>query len=110
MAIENATIASTDTTILTVPANKRYAITTLMVCNTANANSDGSNDSTFDMYFIKSGQVKQSRTQVVNNIVVAGADTFTFDTEKVVLEDGDKVVLVGQAPLNLSAMISYLEV
>ena len=28
MAILNATIASTDTTLITVPANKKYAITT----------------------------------------------------------------------------------
>ena len=27
-----------------------------------------------------------------NNLVVAGGDTFTFDTEKLVLEAGDKII------------------
>ena len=31
-------------------------------------------------------------------------------TKKIILETGDKVVMVSQAPLNLSATVSYLEV
>ena len=32
-------------------------------------------------------------TQIIgNNLVVAGGDTFTFDTEKLVLEAGDKII------------------
>ena len=33
MAINNAAVLTTDTEILTVPASKKYAITTLLVCN-----------------------------------------------------------------------------
>lgn len=110
MAIENVEVNITDTTLLTVPSGKRYAITTLMVCNTASFDSGGANDSQFDLHFIKNGQAKSDRNKIVNLLNVAGADTFTFDTEKIVLEEGDTIVLMGQGPANLSATVSYLEV
>ena len=46
----------------------------------------------------------------VKKINVTGAETFTFDTEKMVLSAGDSIVAVSQAPLNLSATVSFLEV
>jgi len=110
MAIANTQVQLTDTTLLTVPAGKTYAITTLIVCNTATYDVSGNNDTSFDLHFVKSGQAKGAQNQICNNITVQGADTFTFDTEKVVIEAGDSVVIVSQAPDNLSATVSYLEV
>jgi hypothetical protein len=110
MAIANTQVQLTDTTLLTVPAGKTYAITTLIVCNTATYDVSGNNDTSFDLHFVKSGQAKGAQNQICNNITVQGADTFTFDTEKVVIEAGDSVVIVSQAPANLSATVSYLEV
>ncbi len=114
MAITNGKINLADTTLLTVPAGKRYAITTLLVCNTASEDTGGSNDTTFDLHFVPSGQTKgtddPNANQVVNNLKVAGADTFTFDTEKIVLEAGDAIVASSQSPVNLVCTISYLEV
>ena len=37
MAIVNKKIAQTDTVLLTVPNGSRFAITTILVCNTASA-------------------------------------------------------------------------
>ena len=59
---------------------------------------------------MKSGQAKSNTNMVVKEMPVAGGDTFTLDTEKVVLEAGDKVTVLSQAPLNLSITVSYLEV
>ena len=64
----------------------------------------------FDLHFVKSGQAKSNTNMVVKEMPVAGGDTFTLDTEKVILEAGDKVTLLSQAPLNLSVTVSYLEV
>jgi len=114
MAITNKQIALTDTTVLTVPTGKRYAITTLMVCNTQPADTGGGNDSTFDLFFVPSGQTRGTADPnaniICNNLKVAGADTFTFDTEKIVLEAGDKIIATGQSPANLVMTVSYLEV
>lgn len=110
MAILNATVQTTDTTILTVPAGKKYAITTILVCNIANNDGTGSNDSVFDMHVIPDGQTKSDRNLVLNSLSVSASDTFTFNVERLILEENDRVVLIGQSPINLSATISYLEV
>ena len=55
------------------------------------------------------GNADPNANQILNDLVVAGADTFTFDTEKIVLEGGDRVIAVSP-PTNLAATISYLEV
>lgn len=110
MAVANAAVQTTDTTILTVPAGKKYAITTLLVCNVGTDDGTGSNDSSFDMHVIPDGQTKADRNLVLNNLGVSASDTFTFNVERIILEENDRVVLVGQSPTNLSATISYLEV
>jgi hypothetical protein len=110
MAISNAAVATTDTTILTVPSGKKYAITTLLVCNTATDDGTGVNDTSFDMHVIPSGQSKSTSNLVLNDLEVTASDTFTFNVERLILEQDDRVVLVGRSPTNLSATISYLEV
>lgn len=110
MAIANIAVATTDSTILTVPSSKSYAITTILVCNTGTDDGTGINDTSFDMHVIPSGDSKGSTNLVLNDVEVAASDTFVFATERLILSDGDKVVFVGQAPANLSATISYLEV
>lgn len=110
MAIANARIGTTNTTLLTVPTGKQYAITTLMICNVANYDSGGSNDCTFDLHIIPDGQSIGNDNIVVNNLNVAGADTFTFDTEKIIIDEGDTVVLAAQIANRLTATLSYLEV
>ena len=114
MAIVNKKIGLTDTTILTVPNGSRYAITTLLLCNTASADTGGGNDTSVDLHLVPNGQAKgnadPNANQILNDLVVAGADTFTFDTEKIVLEGGDRIIAVSQSPANLAATVRYLEV
>ena len=110
MAIANALIGTTNTTLLTVPAGKQYAITTLMVCNNGNYDSGGANDCAFDLHIVPDGQAIGNSNIVVNNLNVAGADTFTFDTEKIIVDENDTVVLVAQIANRLTATLSYLEV
>ena len=110
MAIANSLIGTTNTTILTVPAGKQYAITTLMVCNNGNYDSGGANDCAFDLHILTDGQTVSNSNIVVNNLSVAGADTFTFDTEKIILDENDSVVLAAQIANRLTATLSYLEV
>jgi|TARA_B000000609_G_C24003602_1_gene256298 hypothetical protein len=114
MAIVNKKIGLTDTEVLAVPAGSRFAVTTIMVCNTASADTGGGNDTTFDLHFVPNGQAKgntdPNANQILNDLKIAGADTFTLDTEKIVLEGGDRVIAVSQSPANLAMTISYLEV
>tara|TARA_B100000035_G_C21030010_1_gene567934 strand:+ start:691 stop:1023 length:333 start_codon:yes stop_codon:yes gene_type:complete len=110
MAIVNAQINSTDTTLITVPASKKYAITTVLVCNNQIDDGSGANDTSFDMHVIPNGQSKANRNLILNDLKVAAADTFTFNVERLILEADDRLVFVGANPTNLSCTVSYLEV
>ena len=59
---------------------------------------------------VKKGNADPNANQILNDLKIAGADTFTLDTEKIVLEGGDRVIAVSQSPANLAMTISYLEV
>ena len=110
MAIVNAAVLTTDTTLLTVPAGKKYALTTLLVCNTGQDDGTGSNDTKVDVHVIPNGSTKSTTNLILRDLDIAAADTFTFSAERLILEAGDRVMLVGAAPTNLSATLSYLEV
>ena len=110
MAINNVLILDTDTTVLSVPAGKKYAITTLLVCNYAGTTSIA-NDSSFNMHVIKgSGGVKGNDNLILNSIEMPAQETFTFNVERLILEGGDRVILNSPDTDLLSATISYLEV
>lgn len=118
MAIVNQRLVTTQLDILTVPPGKQYAITNIMVCNTYNpgAVDAGSHDANFDLHLVPNGQVlENTRTTVVRQLVLPAGETFTFDSERIVLDAGDKVVFVaepdvGSSNTDLAATISYLEV
>jgi hypothetical protein len=111
MAIVNAQLTTTQLDIVTVPAGERYAITNIMVCN-----QDATDDASFDLHFIPSGDpLDNAVTRVINGLTLPAGETFTFDSEKIVLGAGDKVAFVaspdsGSGNTDLSATVSYLEV
>lgn len=112
MAIESTAIASVDTDLLVVPASKQYAVLTIMICNTETPNPvhPEHGETNFDLHFVKSGDAKGNTNMVIRSLSLPAGETFTFDSEKVVLEAGDKIVALGESPTNLSATVSFLEV
>ncbi len=110
MAIVNANILTTDTTLVTVPAGKKYALTTIIVCNNGIDDGAGTNNTKVDIHVIPNGQSKSDANRIINDLPIDGADTFTFSAERLILEDGDTVVCVGTSPTVLSATLSFLEV
>lgn len=118
MAIINAQLTDTQLDLLTVPAGKTYAITSIMVCNTYSpfsANPE-TRSASFDMHFVMSGEnINNQRSIVVRELTLPAGETFTFDSEKIVLSAGDKLSFVAQPGTgggltDLAAMVSYLEV
>lgn len=110
MAIVNQQLITTQLDMITVPASKSYAITNVLVCNNGTANAS------FDMHLIpQSTSLNNAVTRVINNLELPPGETFTFDSEKIVLDEGDKISFVAQPSLgagltNLAATVSYLEV
>jgi len=117
MAIENAQLTTTQLDILIVPAGKSYAITTIIVCNT---NLSASTDSNFNLYIAKDADAIGPKNTIVRGLELPAGETFTFDSEKIVLEEGDYVAFEAQpesgdpnldsGETDLAATISYLEV
>ena len=108
MAIVNTRLTGVQQNVVVVPSGKRYAITNILVCNNASSGSQ-----TFDLHLIQNsggsiGTMDNNITRVVNNLDLPSGETFTFDSEKIVLEAGDAVTFVGHS--DLSTTVSYLEV
>jgi len=96
---------------LGVPAGKSYAITNILVCNTGTAAA------TFDMHLVPNGESRAEKvTQVINGLTLPAGETFSFDSERIVLEAGDAIVFhqavpdIGSGLTDLAATVSYLEV
>lgn len=111
MAIENARLETTQKDVLVVPTGKTFAITNILVCNTSTGDS-----AEFDMHFLKSGQALSNNiTAVIRQLELSPTETFTFDSERVVLDEGDKLSFVaspdvGSGFTDLAVTVSYLEV
>jgi len=86
-----------------VPAGKNWAITNILVCN-----FDASTTGTFSLYLIPSGESADDNNTVIKNLDLPPEETFTFDTERIILDPGDKVSF--EASSVLSMTISYMEV
>jgi len=123
MAIVNAQIKNVPTNILdpnglndlagAVPSGQSWAITNILICNTSDTIT-----SRFTMHLVPQGNPVNDRlTMVVNDLTLPPGETFTFDSEKIVLSEGDKVVVVGFPDdgngignTTLASTVSYLEV
>lgn len=112
MAIQNTQVGGGYTDILTVPTGKSWAVTTILFCNTAlpeEIYTDGA-DTFLDLHFCKNGVAAGDENQVLNNIPIPAGETFSFDTEKIILEEGDVVTAATTSPTNITATVSYIEV
>ena len=125
MAVKSYRLREAEIELLSAPAGKTFAVTTIMVCNNSPVN-----ESSFDLHIVGAGdpvgngQTDIHATKVINNLILAPEETFTFDTEKVVLSEGDRIVIYSQPGVmddpalpagnleltDLGAIISYLEV
>lgn len=111
MAIKNLQLTTDALDFLEVPADKSYAITNILVCNTSIVNS-----ANFTMHLIPATDAKDIKvTSVVRALELPAGETFTFDSERIVLEAGDKITFeagpdIGASLTDLAATVSYLEV
>ena len=111
MAITNHEITTGQTVdVLLTPAGKNYAVTGLLLCNTAAQDPTGANDSTFTIYAVANGETPGYKNIIVNTATLPGAETFTLDTEKLILAAGDKVRISIGGASNVASVVSYLEV
>lgn len=93
MAISNAKLLTGGTTIFNCPGTlvtdvQEHAVTCMIFCNT------DSTDRVIDVHVLNNGQtvVANAETQIIKSLTIPAEETFTFDTEKLVLTTGDFIV------------------
>ena len=102
MAITNSSVASTTTTQLFLAANQQ-AVTTMIFCNISAATA-----ATLNVYVVPYGSNANTNTQILNLIPIPATETFMFDTEKLILENGDAIYAQTDVPGTIVATISSI--
>ena len=110
MAIASVAVLATNTTIFTASGDKMIA--TMIFCNTAFPNplQDDSNVTYLDIFLVKNGASASNTNKIVNALMIPAGETVFFDTERIVLENGDKVIAVTTSPAVVSCTISTVDI
>jgi hypothetical protein len=110
MAIKNTAIGTTDTTLYT--SNGNNAITTVIVCNTAvyDPLNPETGKTYLYLYAVPFGETQSSVHLIVNKLPIPAGETVSFDQEKMVLADGDRLIAKSESPDNLVSTVSTLAV
>ena len=115
MAINSVDIESTPSAGSPVDAyvsTGDNAVTCIWICNTAiyDPNNPTSGLTYLDVHLVKNGDGITNTHLVVNALSVPAGESVTFDSEKIILENGDRVVMYSPAPYNLVATVSTIPV
>lgn len=102
MAITNAQLASTTTTQLFL-ASGQQAVTTMIFCNVTTGT-----DATFNVYVVPYGSNAGDSTQILNAVVLPATETFSIDTERLILEDNDAIYARASVGSTVVATISSI--
>jgi len=113
MAISNIEInATTPAAIYTSSGNN--AITTIIVCNkvTFNPADPLSGQTNLYLYAVPAadGTTIQDKHLIVNGLPIPAGETVSFDQEKMVLANNDKLYAKSDSPANLVVTLSTLVV
>lgn len=106
MAIKSSLVTSAGLTITdTISVGQEVAITTLFFCNYS-----ASDVVLSGVHLVRSGDTATNTNKVIHNLSIPAGETFTFDTEKVILQAGDSVYAAASADSRLSVTVSSLRV
>lgn len=99
MTISNSLIQSIDTPIFT--AVGQQAVTTMLFCNV-----DSTQTSKVSLFAVPLGGNVGPSTQILNNVVLPPGETFSMDSERFVLENGDVLYAISTYENTICATVS----
>jgi hypothetical protein len=111
MAITSNLVTTSGSAIYTAPGtigsdDREYAVTCMMFCN-----YDPINDVTLDLYLLAPLPAAISNTnKIIHELVIPAGETFTFDTEKLVLATGERIWAEASANTRLSVSVTSMRV
>ena len=101
MAIQSITVGNGFNTVYT--SNGNNAITVVYLCNTTQ------NVVNVNVYAVPNGGLPGMHNVIYYAVPIEGTDTYIIDTEKLILGDGDTVVVEATDPLAVVVTISSME-
>lgn len=104
MAISNTTLTTASQDIFVCPASQEHAVTCVIFCNTSGS------DITINVNAVPSGGTVGTGNQIIKDLLVPSSETFSFDTEKLVLSAGDKISATASANSSVTATVSSMRV
>jgi hypothetical protein len=80
-------------------------VTTLMICN-----HHATTSAVVNVWVVPQGQVSGNANQILKNLVIVASDTFVMDMEKLVLSDGDTIMVQADVSDVVNTVISSMAV
>lgn len=110
MAIDSVAILTTNTTVYSAVGNKMIA--TMIFCNTEtpDPNDEDAGATFLDLHLVKNGSTPTFVNKIVSGLRIPAGETVFFDSERVVLENGDSVIASTSSPAVLSCTISTVDI
>jgi hypothetical protein len=107
MALQSTLITDAGNDIFLCPGTvstdeREYAITCMMFCN-----YDDTNPVELEVWV---GPIIENRTKLINKLVIPAGETFTFDTEKLVLATGERIHAMTDENSRLTVTVSSMRV
>jgi hypothetical protein len=104
MTLRSTLLSDSASPIIQVVTGQQYAITSMFFCNTT------SSDSILQVHLVPDGGTFRNDNKIIHNLLINPGDTFTFDTEKIILDSGDSVQAKADPAGSISATLSYVRV
>jgi hypothetical protein len=102
--ITTTNITTTNNTTVYTSAGET-GITTLLICN-----HHASTNAVVDVYVVPDLDTAGNANQILKSLTIVASDTFVMDMEKLVLSDGDFVVIKSDVADVVNSVISSMAV
>lgn len=89
----------------TAPSDiQEHAVTCMIFCNTSTS------DVVLNLYAVPDGLSVAPQTQIIKDLTIPAGETFTFDSEKVILSTDDRIRAIANVSGRLSVTVSSMRV
>lgn len=104
MAITNSQLVATEKTEVLI-ANGENAITCIIFCNTSL-----DTDATVSLWVVPAAIAAGDANMVLNTLSVPAGETFSLDSERFILENGDSIQAQASQNTIVTCTVSYVQV
>ena len=104
MAITNSQLIATDKTEVLI-ANGENAVTCIIFCNTSLET-----DAAVSLWVVPAAIAAGDANLVLNTLAVPAGETFSLDTERFILNDGDSIQAQATQDTIITCTVSFVQV